>query len=955
MPRLVLQEPVSMFGVYVQSINVNLALGGQGGTLQAKLVEDEANNVLLQKDDDGNPFYGGGPLSPTTGTACYFKYGNFYFGGIFQRWSFSESVSGGRVYDIVLESASKLMDGVQIILEKWNGATDVFANQYNNFDYSTNVGTRGVPAFNVDYDNIKNVYNVFGAYENPDLGINNLHEISIPDPLRPPYPSMEPTVEQNFGASGFNDSGMPIDKILIAMEHLMKEESKNSFGGPIQFGVSEDEILNLQPGTKYDFNLRDLAKFFEEESIDFTTVRLKGPVKSVNTIISEMGELFQYDFYYNTQHRDLETLLANDKIPDGGGRIPNLDEDYYIDTFQEILDKPKPANPKTPRSLLANKKETGKGAEIRLKVTSKREAPQRNRVRQFIKQELDLPERDRTLMSYQLGKEFADTTTQKIVWGGRRTRYLKVGYHNDFAANTWVVWGRQPLFNGRRPYNTVGRVAEVYGAPLRQRTIYIESYGPYQCSPFELRMALGGKESWTMFKTFETIAGGNNFNVLNMPWQAGFDATQAIIAAIAGGGAGNTYDMIVTNLQLASKQWEQQAKAVADKIFSGVSAVASQSFGKEFLLQLPNEIKGPVYSPLNPPIPPNYNLYEPADEFKLLKSWETCDSAFDSTPLTFDIANWDSVGRVTSLACWPERNDCDYSSLGSDFAQGVNQASGMIVSKKGSPEKESYFDNTGLFGGGFLNFFDAGAQIKLFDSLTTPDFGLSVLAGIFFGADIFPSAYIGSAKQSLQFAIPPDCLLPRLLGIPQESGRLNYGPWITLAPEFGGYYQPWGRAEAIEDESLRPETYGSYAALQVIGQTVAAVAETKLFESETGQVELAGAPAYNIGERFDSEGPYVSSMSISIDATSGVKTTYKFNTWTPQFGKIAKYNIDRIAKITQNSFTFAKKQRDTVEKRPFPARKFEKTDFSKLTNSQRGQDNSSLQMLFAAKQVGGNF
>ena len=279
----------------------------------------------------------------------------------------------------------------------------------------------------------------------------------------------------------------------------------------------------------------------------------------------------------------------------------------------------------------------------------------------------------------------------------------------------------------------------------------------------------------------------------------------------------------------------------------------------------------------------------------------------------------------------------------------------MIVSKKGSPEKESYFDNTGFFGGGYLNFFDAGAQIKLFDSLTTPDFGLTVLANIFFGIQISPFAYIGSAKQSLQFAVPPDLLLPSILGVPQESGRLNYGPWITLAPQFGGYYKPWGKAEALEDESLRPETFGSYAALQTIGQISAAVAETNLFESETGQVELAGAPAYNIGERFDSEGPYVSSMSINIDATSGVKTTYKFNTWTPQFGKIAKYNIDRIAKITNNRFAFAKKNRDRVEKRPFPARKFEKTDFSKLTNAQRGQDNSSLQMLFGAKNVGGNF
>jgi hypothetical protein len=69
-------------------------------------------------------------------------------------------------------------------------------------------------------------------------------------------------------------------------------------------------------------------------------------------------------------------------------------------------------------------------------------------------------------------------------------------------------------------------------------------------------------------------------------------------------------------------------------------------------------------------------------------------------------------------------------------------------------------------------------------------------------------------------------------------------------------------------------------------------------------------------------------MDVSIDATGGVKTTYKFNTWTPNFGKLAKYNVDRIAKINKASWNFAQKNRSKVEKRPFPKFKFEKMDFS---------------------------
>ena len=76
------ESPVTMFGIYVQNLSVNLGWGGQGGSMQLKLIEDPdaPEPVLLPKDSDGNPFYGGGVNAPQTGTAVYFKYGSFYFG-----------------------------------------------------------------------------------------------------------------------------------------------------------------------------------------------------------------------------------------------------------------------------------------------------------------------------------------------------------------------------------------------------------------------------------------------------------------------------------------------------------------------------------------------------------------------------------------------------------------------------------------------------------------------------------------------------------------------------------------------------------------------------------------------------------------------------------------------------------------------------------------------------------
>lgn len=58
---------------------------------------------------------------PPVGTACQFKFQKFEFAGIFQRHSYKED-TGGRVYDLVFESPSKALDGVQVIMSDFTGS-----------------------------------------------------------------------------------------------------------------------------------------------------------------------------------------------------------------------------------------------------------------------------------------------------------------------------------------------------------------------------------------------------------------------------------------------------------------------------------------------------------------------------------------------------------------------------------------------------------------------------------------------------------------------------------------------------------------------------------------------------------------------------------------------------------------------------------------------------------------
>jgi hypothetical protein len=462
------------------------------------------------------------------------------------------------------------------------------------------------------------------------------------------------------------------------------------------------------------------------------------------------------------------------------------------------------------------------------------------------------------------------------------------------------------------------------GSPSNKITIRLGNdfnNAPYICTIFEIRMALGGRSSWDIFKTFETIAGvePNGFNnIQDSPWTGSFDCTKDVLNLLKEG-EGNNFDGLLTNLTAAKKQYLKSANDIADKIYASVSEVANNYYCQQFLV--------PMKSDFDPtdndrPFGRDQMEYAPTEDFEVIKAWETADAAFIEDKLAWDLKCFDNIGKQKSMCGWTRRPEYDFSSLGSDYDTGRLEMGGMIVTTKGSPEHEMYWD-----GNNHWVCYQTGAAVKYFDNITTPDFGLTVLAKYFFDIDIQPRFYfkVGFVG-GLQFAIPPDNAIPDAFGVPQQSNRYNYGPWVTLKVEAGGNYSPEGKAEVIADQGLTPETFGGYENLRNMGNIIATTGTGSMSDNESGFIEMVGAPEGNIGERFAASGPYCTNISVSINATGGVKTTYKFNTWTPNFGKLAKYNIDRLSHITKSSWALAQKNRDRVTKRPFPKFRFEKMD-----------------------------
>tara|TARA_R110000824_G_scaffold150748_3_gene321473 strand:+ start:1094 stop:3349 length:2256 start_codon:yes stop_codon:yes gene_type:complete len=519
------------------------------------------------------------------------------------------------------------------------------------------------------------------------------------------------------------------------------------------------------------------------------------------------------------------------------------------------------------------------------------------------------------VVSANSGEELNDVATGKVLIGGPASRYYEAPVEAGVSA--FSVWGS----TGNNASFLLGGPASVeYSNINAQVPVILDEFSgiaSYIANIFELRMALGGQQVWETFKVFQMISGNepNGYTLGGSkpgPFMGAMEANQTTLSLLFQGKR-DAIDMAVTSAKSVDKAYQKAAKDLQQTIFAGVSRVASNFFGQVFMVPLPYEAGGI-----------DNNLRFIADDVQYEASWEISESAWTRDKPIPDWNFYDGEGKLKSCATFPVASTIDYSPLGGDFA---STAGGGIATGKGGPDKDLFW----IYGKPYC-IARAGAQLRNYDSLTTPDFGLTVLAYLFFGINVPPERYIGPGKQSVQISIPPAIVLPTSIGVPQESARYTWGPWYAFSADNG-------KAEVEIDASMRPETFGNSFLMDQSGFGSVFSGLARLGAVESGSIELAQEPQFNMGDRFNAVGPYVTSMDISI-GVDGYKTNYKFSTWTPNFGKLSKYNADRLSRVNKAGIALAKSERGKTNKRPFPKMKFEKTDFSaKMANGGQRFDN----------------
>lgn len=821
MAVLSIDSPPKMFGAYVESISSSIGWNGQGGSCQMTLVEDPDNDVYVSL--------------PSVGTACYFRYKKFYYGGVFQRWSFKEDISG-RKYDIVIESpGGKVLNGVNAILSSFDGT---FYNEGEEYD---KIKPYDNPKFTKEL--IKNVWNPYAHRENYQFG-------------------------GRFGAANTNSAGFPARDLLGLLELLSTGESQ--FGDKISYGESKYEL---------EFGrLKDVPEFF----------RISGQSLSLNAIISECAELLQYDYFADVEPK------SGKPSEDGGGII----EDPVIKVV--TTDKTQQPDPGVVRAIVEESKDSG------------------------------------VLVSSDVGQELSDEVTQRVVVGGPASRYFIAR-----VSDCIPIWGKlgpkkyllAPNFLGApSAYLPDAKVPIVLdetselGAPTASSLLQGLFGGSYTATVLELRMAMAGMEAWQTFKVFESIKKGTYDED---PWIAGVEFDTSVLNELSSGVRG-AISLATTSMNNAGKAYNEEVQKYVKRVFDKVSKTASEFYGRMFLVPLPKEPGG---------ISNNIKFIQ--EDLLEVPSWESTDTAWVSNKPISDIGFYDANGRLKSSAIYEINGDYDYGDMKGDYAGwktfGPSQpfADGIATSQAG-PDDGSVFYIQGIDQPYIV--IDTGTQIKNFDANTTPDFGITFLAKYFFGITIPPQNYINAGKSNTQISVPPAVALPKFLGVPQQSTRYSWGPWFKSTVDNG-------KSEVVFDSNLVPETFGSVDDLNKAGQDTANAGASNLEANETGRIELAEFPEYSIAERFSGSGPYVTDMSISI-GTGGVTTSYQFNTWTPNFGKLTKYNSDRISRIYKATIAALQRIRQDNPKRAFKPRKFEKTDFKDLAARQSMNRTSAGFSLF---------
>ena len=422
----------------------------------------------------------------------------------------------------------------------------------------------------------------------------------------------------------------------------------------------------------------------------------------------------------------------------------------------------------------------------------------------------------------------------------------------------------------------------------------------------------------------------------------------------------------------SSSQSENDLKSLnandASKVYEFIKSYCDEYYGKQFYVDASNQVcRSTIFS-----LSKGYQYdFDPSSEgcwtenatiggdinnnsLDLQNNTATSDFFRDKDGkfqgiLQYPVANGTSIdGSTSSLTPDPSKlDDGEYIKSGSNLflkvefspqwlngtplSPGDSSAIGVVVKTKAPIVNHvgdsNYYEG---FNGGALALSKAGESVPT--NIRVGDRGMIVFGAI------------------------PQAIAPTKVMVPLKSNMAVYGPYYTTPdPNDPNDFEVLRGTILEQDEGLAPWEYGGNAFLLAVAEAKVTNAVTEMIQNERGSVNFAGIPEAPLNSellietnndqrftdrlfknrtafyngvsafvptlaylnysmpKFDgSNGPIISNITANI-TPEGFTTQYQFNTYSPQFGKFAKLNADRLKRQGRNKLAFNRKLRALLQ------------------------------------------
>ena len=820
-------EQTLFLGCSVMSFSAHMGWNQEVSEVTVQLVQDPCpapdgsykiyydNNLVQQQwtaADPGMAIFDGGSSYPVMGTPVYFRIADFEFSGILQSWTASDGTDGHPVYTVKLSDPRAILEGTQLIIDKYSGSI------YSNY----------------------NILNVYGYYENI----------------------------AGFGGSLANANGMPWYKIKNGVSVLTSAvpaiAGSYSNGRLIYRGSTCASGMGVLPS-----NGDGTASYLVDLSgVPFAPsyYRLSGPainlLDAISTICADSGS----DFYVEL----LPTLLD--------GSIYNI---ITIRTVSRLY-QPALGAINTLLSASTNVVNSNHGVELR-----------NENMLNFV---IGGPkQRMYTIDTYTNGTS-TDLSDDNICpfWGIRQTDYQAIPSQKTSGGEIFFEADLTTL-NSQLVTSLSITTANIYEN--------------------ELRAALYGMDEWLSFASSCGLPLWAGFvDVHGEDGAAGIHDIRWILDALVNIDANNQLRGADNPRAIAIRN---QANADLQKdlgvLFEFIRSFATEYYGRKYMVYISD-----IY------------WKRDSESNQIITSEEVSDGGWvedGDTILGLPVVSYFSDflstddGRLQAFVKYTDvaGNDLDFSTMSQDDCFIYNGDAYIKVQVDSQLVYCEYGLHQDVVPRAVITlpqiigkkFTGDAANIGALSLFTATQ---ALNAGIVWQDIKDAKAVTGGA--SMQWAMAYVARQPDYAAIPFKSNILVYGPW----PSYIGAYP--GKMNVIYDEGLVPWEYNGTTTMDLAGNQRSVESVTAMYAGEMGGLTVPGYPTLPLGAEisstgltflfenriassgssgilltpevwYGSTGPNITNINTEV-GPGGIQTTYQMRSFTPQFGRFTKANIERL-------------------------------------------------------------